>query len=189
MHDEADNLMLRAFTVDDVDRMVEAGVLHEDDRVELLDGRLVQMPPPGPNHASIVKKLNAHFGGLQPSIIVSVQDPLRLDETNQPLPDVALLRFREDYYASAHPTGTDALLVVEVADSSRGKDIGIKAALYASHGVPEYWVVDLANTCLMVHREPTSSGYDERKTHRPGDSVAPQVFTEHAIDLATLFGV
>src|SRR5918997_6720202 len=113
----------RHFTVDDFYRMLEAGILTEDDRVELIDGEIIEMSPIGSRHASCVMRLNAVLTKrLGDTAIVNVQNPLRLSTRSEPLPDCSLLKPREDFYSRAHPTPDDVLLVVEVADSSIGYD-------------------------------------------------------------------
>ncbi|MDQ3917533.1 MAG: Uma2 family endonuclease, partial [Acidobacteriota bacterium] len=126
------------FTVDEFERMGAAGIFHPDDRLELIGGEIVEMSPIGSSHAACVKFLSALlqrlFGG---TLIVSTQDPIRLDDFSEPQPDVALLRWREDFYRHAHPTPADVLLVVEVADTTVESDRQVKIPLYARAGIPE----------------------------------------------------
>src|ERR671938_544657 len=134
----------RCFSVDEYYRMGEAGILTEDDRVELIEGEIIEMSPIGSRHAACVNRLNTLLGRhLRQTAIVSVQNPIRLDAYSEPEPDVALLRPRADYYESGHPTPADALLIVEVADTSADYDRIIKLPLYAKAGIPEAWLVDL----------------------------------------------
>jgi len=166
------------FTVDEYHRMAEAGVLHEDHRVELLDGEVVVMSPIGDPHAACVKRLNrllgAHVGARA---IVSVQDPIRLDSHSEPQPDVALLRPRDDFYASAMARPEDTLLVIEVGDSSARFDREVKAPLYARAGIPELWLVDLTAGEVSVCRQPAATGYREVSVKRRGD-LSPEALPD-----------
>ena len=115
-------LQTHRFTVDDYHRMVEAGILSENDRVELLAGAIIEMSPIGPLHAGTVKRLLRVFSSrLGDRAIVGVQDPILLPaEDSEPQPDIALLQARADFYTQAHPEAADVYLVIEVADTSRG---------------------------------------------------------------------
>src|ERR1700675_3419950 len=113
-------LLKRLFTVVEYHRMAEAGILGEDDRVELLEGEVVQMSPIGSRHASCVKRLVDIFIPLQVGrkVILSVQDPIELGEHSEPQPDLTVLKPRPDFYAKAHPGPADVFLVLEVAETS-----------------------------------------------------------------------
>lgn len=162
----------RQFTVDEYYRMGEAGILHEDDRVELLDGQLYVMSPIGSEHAACVRRLDRLFQQrAEPQALVSVQNPIRLDRTSEPEPDLALLTPREDNYASRHPRPDDVLLVVEIADTSLAFDQDTKLSLYARAGIPEYWVVALEDSQLHVYREPEGDRFGSHKTYGPDDVV------------------
>ena len=152
-------------TVDEYYRMAETGVLAADARVELIEGELVDMASIGTRHASTVKRLiRLVTEAVGAQAIVSVQDPLRLSRRTEVQPDVALLKPREDFYAGAAPTGADALLVIEVADSTSSYDRRIKAPLYARHGVPELWIVDLDAGCVRILRAPQDGEYRDIST-------------------------
>jgi hypothetical protein len=137
-------LARRLFTVAEYHKMAEAGILSEDDRVELLEGEIVAMSPIGSRHAGTVKRLLDQFIPLQGArrVILSVQDPIRLGEYSEPQPDLALLRPRADFYASSHPGPEDVLLIIEVADQSAAVDREVKVPLYARWGIPEvcWWI-------------------------------------------------
>ena len=183
----ADNLKMHRFSVDDYYRMQQAGILDEDDHVELIDGRIVEVPPVGPTHAGMVKLLHRHFGALEPEVIIAVQDPLHLDRHNEPEPDLMLLRPRDDFYRERHPTASDAFLLIEVADTTLKKDLEVKAPLYAMHGVTEYWVVDLEGFRVVVHREPRGGMFKDVRDAAGATSVSPQAFAGHTLDLSKLF--
>lgn len=160
----------RPITVDAFHRMGEAGIIGERDRVELIDGEIIDMSPIGALHAAIVDAIVRHFGRQAgDTVIVRCQNPLRLDDLNQPEPDVAVLRPRDDMYTTAHPGAADALLVVEVADTSLAYDIGVKVPLYARHGIPEVWVVDAATRRTTVFRGLVGGRYaDETQVESNG---------------------
>ena len=146
-------------SVDAFHRMVETGILGHQDRVELIDGEIIDMSPIGVLHAAIVDVLARHFGRRTgESVFVRCQNPLRLDDISEPEPDIAILRPRADFYMTAHPGAADVLLVIEVADTSLAYDLGTKVPLYARHGIPEVWVIDAATRQTRVFRRPVGSG-------------------------------
>jgi hypothetical protein len=170
--------------------MAEAGILTENDRVELIDGEIVEMVPIGHNHAGGVNRFNRLFSlCFADAAIVSVQNPVRLGEYSEPEPDLALLRPRADFYASAHPTPADVLLLVEIADTSLDFDRGVKAPLYARAGIPEVWLVDLGGETVAVYREPSPEGYRATRVLRAGERVATLAFPERELAVAALLGV
>ena len=146
-------------SVDAFHRMGETGILGPQDRVELIDGEIIDMSPIGVLHAAIVDVLARHFGRRTgESVFVRCQNPLRLDDISEPEPDIAILRLRADFYMTAHPGASDVLLVIEVADTSLAYDLGTKVPLYARHGIPEVWVIDAATRQTRVFRRPVGSG-------------------------------
>jgi Uma2 family endonuclease len=150
----------RLFTVDEFRQMAEIGIFGEDDRVELLAGEIVEMTPIGQRHAGCVNDLNRVFSdALGSRVIVSVQNPIRLGEHSEPQPDLALLRFRADFYRDAHPGPADVLLVVEVAETSAATERADKVPLYGRAGVREAWVIDLGSSLVDVYRQPSPEGY------------------------------
>jgi len=164
--------------------MAEAGILSEDDRVELIEGEIVEMSPIGSHHAACVKRLNRLFSRSVSDAVVSVQDPIRLSEYSEPEPDLALLRPRADFYAEALPGPEDTLLVVEVMETSAQYDRERKLPLYAEAGIPEVWLVDLAAECIEVYRRPSPDGYEDVRRRCRGERLSPQAFpdVELAVD-------
>lgn len=154
-------LITHRFTAKDLHRMVEAGILQEDDRVELLQGEIVDMPPIGPGHASGVNRLLNAFLPLQMDrkAIIGVQNPIHLGEHSEPQPDLALLKPRPDFYAQGHPTPHDVLLLIEVMENSAGYDREVKVPLYARFDIPETWLVDVERGLIEVYRVPSPEGY------------------------------
>ncbi len=159
------------FTVNDYYRMAEAGILTEDDRVELLDGEIVEMAPIGSRHAACVERLNwllkeritEHVEGIR------IQQPVRLSTDAEPQPDVAVVRFREDFYRLRHPGPDEILLLIEVADSSLDIDRAIKLPRYAKAGVPVVWIVDLNAETVEVATGPGPDGFTTQQVMRDKD--------------------
>jgi len=186
----AAELVKYRFTVKDYHRMMEAGIFHEDDRVELLEGEIIEMAPIGPGHAGGVNRLLNAFLPLQAErkAIVSVQNPLRLGQHSEPQPDLALLKPRPDFYAQGHPGPQDVLLAVEVMESSAGYDREVKVPLYARFGIPETWLVDLEQRLIEVYRNPTAQGYEVVRRFQWGQSLSPQAFPELDLAVEVIFG-
>jgi Uma2 family endonuclease len=172
----ATELALRRFTVDEYLEMAKAGILTEDDRVELIDGQIIEMSPIGDPHVEAVNRclraflLPAAAGRLLPS----AQNPVRVDRYNDPQPDVVLV----PPGLRGAPRVADALLVIEVADSSLSYDRRIKLPLYARAGIREAWLLDLQGEALEVHREPGPEGYALIRRCRRGERVAPVAFPD-----------
>ncbi len=179
----------RLFDVDEYHQLAAAGVLDEDDRVELIAGEIVQMAPIGPAHAGKVNRLTEFFvQRFQGRAIVTVQNPVRLDRYSEPQPDVVLLRWRDDFYENKTPEPSDILLLVEVAHSSLAFDRNVKLRLYARAGIPEVWLLDVGKRQLTVHRSPGPDGYADERTVGPGESLAPAAFPEDGIDVDEILG-
>lgn len=178
------DVAVRPITVAQLDRMVEEGIIGEDDRVELLDGVLVEMSPQSPDHAAVLAELLALAAPVASAqrLRLSSQAPLEVGhELCRPEPDLALAPRPE---VGCHPSG--ALLVVEVAIASRSTDLGRKAAVYAEAGVPDYWVVDVVARELVVHREPVSDRYRLVRRIPEGGSVEA-VALAFRVDVNALF--
>jgi Uma2 family endonuclease len=187
--DELPLLTRHRLTVADYYRMAEAGVLAPDARVELIEGEVIDMAPIGSRHASAVARLAQQFAQLVGQrAVVWTQNPLRLDAQNEPQPDLMLLQPRADFYAGAHPTAADVLLLIEVADTSARYDREIKLPLYARHGVREVWIVDLHERCVRFFRQPAGGGYaDATATATPGRTAVPAL-PGVAVDLDGVLG-
>ena len=181
----------RLFTIEDYYRMAETGILRRDDRVELIRGEIVRMAPIGIPHASRVDILTVEFvRAVGDDAIVRVQNPIRLEAQNsEPEPDISLLRPKRDYYASAHPTPVDVLLVVEVADSSLSYDRNVKMPLYAEAGIPEVWIMALEEECVERYSGLDGGEYRDVRRFYPGESIAPALLPNARLDVGRLFGV
>lgn len=169
--------------------MAEARVLAEDDRVELLDGQVVQMSPIGVPHASTVDRVAALFmRRLAGRANVRVQGPIVLDRFSQPQPDVSVLAVRRDFYGVRHPRPRDVLLAIEVVDSSGGYDRTLKLPLYAKAELREVWLVDLKAETVEVHRRPALRGYRQQQTFARGRAITPLAFPRMRFRVAELLG-
>ena len=160
-------------SVDAFHRMGDAGILRPEDRVELIDGEIIDMSPIGALHAAIVARVATLFSQkLGAAAIVWCQNPLRLDDVSEPEPDIAILRPRADFYTTAHPGPDDVMLVIEVADTSLAYDLGVKVPLYARHGIPEAWVIDAATRRTRVFRRPAGGGYTAATSAEPHEPLS-----------------
>jgi len=178
-----------AFTVDEFHRMARAGIFAEDERVELIEGDIIEMTPIGPEHSACVDRLTEFFiTQLRGRAIVRVQSPIRLGERSEPVPDLAVLRRREDFYRQNLPGPDDTLLVIEVSDTSLAYDQQVKIPLYGRSGIPEAWVVDLNGRTLTAYRQPHSQGYRQALTFGPDGAVAPLAFPDLALNVGWLLG-
>lgn len=162
-----------AFTREEYHTMITAGILREDDPLELINGQILRCMPTGTAHAATVKRLNQILSNLvRGRFIVSVQDPIALNEFSEPEPDLALLQPREDFYANSHAAPQDIALIIEVADTSLGFDREDKVPLYAMCGIPEVWLVDLPAKAVHVFRRPGQTNYSDVIRFR-GDDMLP----------------
>lgn len=176
-----------SITVEAFHRMGDAGILREDDRVELIEGEMIDMAPIGSRHAAVVAELTRRFVlGVGTQARVWVQNPIQLEATSEPQPDLALLRPREDRYATALPRVEDVLLIVEVADATLAYDRDVKLALYAKHGIPEVWLVDLEGRRLHVFLSPAEGTYREGRMQERLTIVAPASLPDCPLDLSDL---
>lgn len=169
--------------------MGESGILREDDRVELLEGEIIYISPIGVKHASCVTRLTYLFSQkIGKNALVSVQNPLRLDEHSEPQPDVMLLKPKQDFYASSLPCAEDVLLLIEVMDTSAGVDRQVKLPLYARHGVSEVWLVSLLDENVEVYKNPVSGSYQDKHVITRGQSLSPMAFPELLLDASDILG-
>ncbi len=167
----------KLFTVEEYHRMVEAGVLDEGNKVELIEGEVYPMAAMGSRHAACIDRLNKLLSArVGDAVIVRVQCPIELDDFSEPEPDVSLLKFREDFYESGHPKPSDVLLAVEVSDASLDRDKQIKLPAFARCGVPEAWIVDLNANTVEVHSNPSDGEYRNTIRARRGESFESKCF-------------
>lgn len=176
-----------SFSVKDYYRMAETGVLRPDARVELLDGRIIDMSPIGPLHGGVTKYLNQLFSAAANGRwLTQVQDPVHLDDHSEPEPDLALLKPAADFYRRRHPQPEDVFLLVEVSDTTLTTDQEDKLPAYGRAGIPEVWIVNLNELTVEIYREPNFAGYASKTILRVGDHARLQAFPDTAVDVAEL---
>jgi len=179
----------RCFTADEYHRMGEAGILRDDDRVELIDGQIVEMAAIGDRHVSRVIELNAIFASrVGQRAWVSVQNPLRLSKQSEPQPDLVLMRRASDKGVTGAPHPEDVLLLIEVADTTLPYDRDTKLPLYAAAGIPEVWILDLAGDRLRVYREPDGLDYRRADILLRDATVSPLAFPDLELTVEEILG-
>jgi Uma2 family endonuclease len=171
----------RRLTIAEYHRMGETGILTEADRVELIEGELIEMAPIGSRHADCVSHLVRRLV-RQTEALIRVQDPLELPQHSEPEPDIAIVHNR--HYSEAHPGPQDVLLLIEVADSTLAYDRDIKVPLYARFGIAEVWLVDIQNERLEVYLEPSVAGYRQILRPENDESVSPALLPEISLRVA-----
>jgi Uma2 family endonuclease len=178
-----------SFTVEEFERMGEAGIFPPDARLELIEGEIYTMSPIGSPHAACVKflsgLLNRLFNG---KFIVSVQDPVRLNDFSEPQPDLALLRWRDDFYRHAHPTPNDVLLVVEVSDTTVAADRSVKIPLYAKAGIAETWIVNIPDGQVEIYSDPSGDSYQRIERFGRGAEARAHTVEGLAANVGELLG-
>ncbi|HJQ30979.1 MAG TPA: Uma2 family endonuclease [Pyrinomonadaceae bacterium] len=178
-----------SFTAEEFERMGEAGILRQDARLELIEGEIFEMSPIGSSHAACVnflsRLLNRLFGD---AYIVATQNPIRLDDFSEPQPDVALLRWRDDYYRGAHPQPDDVLLVIEAADTTVVTDRKTKMPLYARAGIPEAWLVNIPEEQVEVYSDPADGAYRRAEVFGRGAEARSQTVEGLAVGVTELLG-
>jgi Uma2 family endonuclease len=180
---------LHRFTVDDYHRMAEAGILHEDSRVELIKRRIVDKAAIGSADMVAVNRLNRLLAmAVGDRGVVSVQNPVRLDKASEPEPDVAILRPGADDLGAPIPSPSDVLLLVEVADSTLRDDRDEKGPLYAESGIAEYWIVNLVDQVVEVYRGPEAGHYKEVRKLGPGGELDMVMLPGVRLAVSTLLG-
>jgi Uma2 family endonuclease len=182
-YDVLDHAQPRLMSRAEYDRLVETGLFH-DERVELIHGMVVKMSPNGPAHADPIDVLTRHFiRALGDRAVVRVQLPFAASDASEPEPDLALVPPRR--YADSHPS--QAFLIIEVADTSLDHDRLTKAPLYATSGVPEYWIVDVKARRIEVYDTVADERYARVRCFALGESVAPAAFVDATFSVADLF--
>lgn len=173
------------FTVEEYERMAEAGILDEDVRVELIAGEIVAMSPIGDRHVGGVNRTNREMvRRAGDDVTVSVQNPIRLGPHDEPLPDLAVLRGAGRGLVDT----ADVLLVMEIADSSRDYDRNLKLPRYAAAGIPEAWLVDLVAGIIERHTDPQDGAYRQIVSVRRGESLASTVLPTLVVNVDAILG-
>lgn len=174
----------RRFTAAEYHQMAEAGILTAAERVELIEGEIVQMTPIGRRHALCVASLTSRLvPALAGRALLWPQNPIVLPNDTEPQPDIVLLRPPMERYADVDATAPDILLLIEVADSSLRYDRLVKRPLYARAGIPEVWIVDVGGDAIEVCRRPSPAGYAEMQRVGGGGVVSPEAFPDVVLSL------
>jgi Uma2 family endonuclease len=159
--------------------MYEAGVFSDDDRLELINGEIKTMSPIGKKHvACIIRLVKLFEKKLGDRFMVSPQNSIRLNNHAEPQPDIAILKWRDDFYTEALPTSDDILLIIEVADSTIAYDREVKAPLYAANGIPEMWLFDVNKKAIEGYSQPSANGYKLIRRYDEGDTLSMLAFPD-----------
>jgi Uma2 family endonuclease len=177
----------RVFSVSDYYAMAEAGILTEDERVELINGEIIEMSRIGSRHASAIYSLEYLVPGqLGGRAIAGAQNPLRLHGDVEVQPDFMILKLRDDFYASAHPGPEDVLLLIEVSDTTLDSDRNEKLPLYANAGIPETWIANIPERVVEVYTNPVNGVYTNRQVFSVGESVSPSAFPDISLPVSRI---
>ncbi|MEL6717484.1 MAG: Uma2 family endonuclease [Bacteroidota bacterium] len=162
----------RLLEVKEYHRMIDANILSEDDRVELIHGEIIEMSPIKSFHASHVMRINHFLSNIvDEEVIVNVQNPILIPDYSEPEPDIALLKWDDDFYYEKHPQPADVILLIEVADSSLEYDQNIKLPLYATAQIPECWIINLREKQIEVYQHPKNGLYKQRNIVQAQDEI------------------
>jgi Uma2 family endonuclease len=179
----------RLFTVQEYHLMSEAGVFSDRERVELIEGEIIQMAAIGRRHAARVDPLARTFSRIPESLVIfRVQNPICLNDNSEPQPDIALVQPRADFYEESLPNSEDVLLLVEVADSTVNYDRDVKVPNYARSGIQEVWLWDIEVNCLEFYHQPTINGYTSIQKLERGQQISPLAFPDFVVSLDLILG-
>jgi Uma2 family endonuclease len=179
----------RPFNADEYHRLAEVGILSEEDRVELIEGEIIKVTPITPVQAACVMRLTEAFVQRVAQLaIVSVKNPIRLNDYSEPEPDICLLRRRGDLYASEIPTPNDALLVIEVADLAEDYNRDVMAPLYARAGIPEVWLAVVQRNHIEAYSQPKNGSYQTVRIVTGGESLSPTSFPDLVLTAEEILG-
>lgn len=178
----------KQITIDLYQQMGEKGLLTPEDRVQLIEGEILEMAPIGPRHGSVTGQLAKWFyRALGDAATVRLDNPVNLGEYSQPQPDLILLQPRVEDYVASHPGPEDVILLVEVSDSTLEFDRGRKRELYARFAIREYWVIDVNSRSVGAYSEPANGEFQVASEYRLQDTISPKVFPQVAIAVKELF--
>ena len=181
-------LVRHQFTVKQFHQMAESGILSENDRLELIRGEMIDMSPIGTRHAGCVLFLsNLLILLLGGRALINVQNPLALDETSEPQPDITLLKPRPDFYKNSHPQPEDIFLLIEVADTTVKYDREVKIPLYAEANIPEVWLIDVNQEVVEVYRNPLQGVYQDVQKLVKNQVLSILAFPDVHINVSEIF--
>lgn len=180
----------KRFTVDEFYKMAQIGILTDSAPSELIDGEIIEVSPIGPAHRAAVNRASDCLIPLfKGKAHISVQLPVRLNEFNEPEPDLAFLKPRRDFYKSRHPGPADVFLIFEISDSSLRYDHEVKLPMYAASRIPEVWIEDVNMGVLHVFRDPARKSYQTARILRPGSTISLPAFPDVPVSVSELLGV
>lgn len=181
-------LQRRTFTVDEYHQMIEAGILRDDERVELLSGEIVAMAPIGSRHFAAVSRLERILQRLLADrALISAGSAVTLRPDSEPQPDIGVYHLRNDFYESALPEPQGTYLIIEMSDTFLVIDRNLKIPRYARAGIPEVWLVDLQARHVEIYRSPSPEGYQDVRVASPGDRIAPAAFPDVVVLVDGIF--
>ncbi len=179
----------KRFRVDEFRKMVEVGILPEEHGWEIIDGYVIDKMSIGSKHTSTVKRLNRKFNKMfGDDLVISIQDPIHLDDFNEPEPDLALLKPRPDFYSESHPLPTDVLLLIEVSDSTLEYDREIKKMLYAEAEIAEFWLVNLKDNTIEIYSSPKNGKYRLARIVESGEMINSSVIENLTLEVDEILG-
>ncbi|MFB2895583.1 Uma2 family endonuclease [Aerosakkonemataceae cyanobacterium BLCC-F50] len=183
----------KRFTLEEYHKLTEIGFFHEDDRIELIRGEIIEMAAKGTAHETCISKLLRELVRLLgDAATLRCQSPILLLNSSEPEPDFAIVKNTTDEYLSAHPEPSDVLLIIEISDSTLNYDRDVKLPLYAEVGIPDYWIFNLFDNQLEAHSEPFQNsqgnfGYKIRRIVLPNGAIALPCFPDLSLDLSRVF--
>lgn len=178
---------IRLWTVEEYHRMIDAGILTTDDKVELLDGKIIQTSHQSPPHAGTTQRTHCYLQNLLRGIAhIRTQLPITLS-TSEPEPDIAVVRIDPNAYGDRHPGADDILLLIEISYTTLEIDRSEKALIYARANIADYWVLDVSEKQAYIFRNPTNSGYQQETVLKANSAIAPLAFPEIEIPFSELF--
>ena len=178
----------RLITVAEYDRMIEAGIYTENDRIELLNGEIIELMPKGPKHVYFNEKIaDILKEKLGKTADVRSQNPIILDDFSEPEPDIVLAIPPRENYLENHPTSSDILLVMEISDTTLTYDREAKAKAYSRNGIQQYIVLNVQDNSLEDYRQPATDGYQSKQTYRNSDKFNLTAFPDIEINVGELF--
>jgi Uma2 family endonuclease len=178
---------LRLFTAREYQRLADLGLLGEDERIELIEGLIVQLPPKSPPHAAATTRANMLLQRLVgEAAVISVHNPILLDDLSEPEPDLVLAYLPDERDLEHHPTPEDIYFVMEIADSSVSYDRDVKGPLYAQNGIRQYCLLNLQDRELEDYREPSPNGYRTKRTYTADESFTLAAFPKISVKVSDL---
>ena len=185
--DEPPQLERYRFSLDEYHELVASGFFKREDRIELIEGELIMMPPPSPEHSASSTSLRRRIERALPdSLLLRGAQPVTIPPRSEPASYLCLVKMRPDFYKSAHPGPKDVLLLIEVAKTSAPFDKGTKARVYGAAGIAEYWVIEIVERVVQVFTEPTKNGYRTQRTYQPDETVRCGTIRKLALKVADM---